>query len=106
MFIALGKVLGCACLLSTLALMLVALFRHALLAILGTIGLWHISNLLFDFAGLPGLSNLEMVRTMDKVLGGVAAPAEELATLAWLAVFTVAFGVSAMVLFIKRDPPK
>jgi len=76
------------------------------MAILGTIGLWHISNLLFDFAGLPDLSYLEIVRTMDKVLGGVANPAQELGVLAWLTGITAALGLMTLALFVARDPPK
>ena len=106
MFIGLGKVLGCALLLVTLALLTSTLFRSALVSILSVIGLWHVSNLLFDFAGLPELSYLEMVRTMDKVLGGVADPARELASLGWLFGIAALFGFLALVLFISRDPPK
>jgi hypothetical protein len=68
--------------------------------------LWHISNLFFDFAGLPELSYLEMVRTMDKVLGGVATVGDELTALAWLYGIAVALGIAALGLFISRDPPK
>ena len=106
MSIALGKVLGCASLLVTLTLLALVLFRNALFAILGTIGLWHISNLLFDFAGLPDLSYLEMVRTMDKVLGGVASPSHEIATLAWLFGLAAVMAAAALALFVSRDPPK
>ncbi len=106
MAIALGKVLGCAAWLVGLTLFMATLFRSSLIAILGTIGLWHVSNLLFDFAGLPDLSYLEMVRTMDKVLGGVANPAHELAMLGWLAGIAVVFGVLTAALFVSRDPPK
>jgi hypothetical protein len=73
---------------------------------LGVAGLWHVSNLLFDFAGLPELSYLEMVRTMDKVLGGVAKLNDELAAVSWLFGLAVAFGVGTVILFIARDPPK
>lgn len=106
MAIALGKVLGCATWLVTLTLFLATLFRSSLIAILGTIGLWHISNLLFDFAGLPDLSYLEMVRTMDKVLGGIANPAHELAMLGWLAGIAAVSAVLTVALFVSRDPPK
>jgi len=106
MLIGLGKVIGCAGLLVTVTLATLALFRNALIAILGVIGLWHISNLLFDFAGLRDLSYLEMVRTMDKVLGGVAKPADELTALAWLFGIAASFGVLAIALFVSRDPPR
>jgi len=106
MLIALGKVLGCACLLVTLSLLTLTLFRSALVSILAVTGLWHISNLLFDFAGLPDLSYLEMVRTLDKVLGGIADPTQELTTLAWLYGFAAAFAALALALFVSRDPPK
>jgi multidrug resistance efflux pump len=106
MLIGLGKVLGCALLLVALTLFTLVLFRNALFAILGTIGLWHVSNLLFDFAGLPDLSYLEMVRMMDKVLGGVANPAHELDTLAWLLGLAVALALATLALFVSRDPPK
>jgi multidrug resistance efflux pump len=106
MAIALGKVLACAALLVVLTLLLLTVLRSQLMAILGTIGLWHISNLLFDFAGLPDLSYLEIVRTMDKVLGGVASPAQELGVLAWLTGITVALGLMTLALFVARDPPK
>ena len=76
------------------------------MAILGAIGLWHISNLLFDFAGLPDLSYLEIVRTMDKVLGGVAQPSHEIGLLAWLLVITLGFAALALATFVSRDPPK
>jgi multidrug efflux pump subunit AcrA (membrane-fusion protein) len=106
MLVAFGKVMGCAFMLVTLTLLLVALFRSILMAILGVAGLWHVSNLLFDFAGLPELSYLEMVRTMDKVLGGVAKLNDELAAVSWLFGLAVAFGVGTVILFIARDPPK
>jgi len=106
MVIALGKVLACAALLVVLTLLLLTVLRSQLMAILGTIGLWHISNLLFDFAGLPDLSYLEIVRTMDKVLGGVANPAQELGVLAWLTGITAALGLMTLALFVARDPPK
>lgn len=106
MLIALGKVLGCACFLVTLTLFFVVLFRNSLIAILGTVGLWHISNLIFDFAGLPNLSYLEMVRTMDKVLGGIAQATDELAVLGWLGGLSAALAGLALVLFISKDPPK
>ena len=106
MLIGLGKVLGCACLLVTMTLATLALFRNALTAILGVVGLWHVSNLLFDFAGLRDVSYLEMVRTMDKVLGGIAKPADELTTLAWLFGLAAAFGALAVAVFVSRDPPR
>jgi len=106
MMIGLGKVLGCAALLVCLTLLATTLFRSALIAILGTIGLWHVSNLLFDFAGLPDLSYLEMVRTMDKVLGGVAKPWPELAVLGWLFGLAAVLAIATTALFISRDPPR
>jgi multidrug resistance efflux pump len=106
MLIGFAKVLGCAFLLVTLTLATLMLFRNALTAILGVIGLWHISNLLFDFVGLKELSYLEMVSTMDKVLAGVAKPADECATLAWLFGIATALGALAVALFVSRDPPK
>ncbi len=106
MLIGLGKVLGCAFFLVSLTLFMLVLSRSTLVAILATVGLWHVSNLLFDFAGLPDLSYLEMVRTMDKVLGGVGHPAQELATLAWLFGIAAAIGALAVVLFVIRDPVK
>lgn len=106
MLVALGKVVGCAFLLVNLALLASALFRNALVSILSVVGLWHVSNLLFDFAGLPDLSYLEMVRTMDKVLGGVADRSTELTSLAWLFGIALAFGLLALAQFISRDPPK
>jgi multidrug resistance efflux pump len=106
MLIALGKVLGCACFLVTLTLLLLVTFRNALIAILGTIGFWHVSNLIFDFAGLPALSYLEMVRTMDKVLGGIALPGDELTVLAWLAGLSIVLAAGTLALFIGQDPPQ
>ncbi len=106
MLVSLAKVLGCACLLVNLTLVTVVLFRNTLTAILAVVGLWHVSNLIFDFAGLRELSYLEMVRTMDKVLGGVAQPKDELTALAWLYGIAAAFGVMAVTLFISRDPPR
>jgi multidrug resistance efflux pump len=106
MLIGLAKVLGCACLLVTVTLATLALFRNALTAILGVTGLWHVSNLLFDFAGLRELSYLDMVRTMDKVLGGIAKPADELTALAWLFGLAAGFGALAIALFVSRDPPR
>ena len=106
MAIGLGKVIGSACLMVTLTLTALIVFRNALVAILGIVGLYHISNLLFDFVGLKDLSYLEMVATMDKVLGGIAKPADELTTLAWLFGLAAAFGVLAAALFVSRDPPK
>ena len=106
MMIALGKVLGCACLLVTATLAALVVFRNALTAILSVAGLWHISNLIFDFAGLKELSYLEMVRTLDKVLGGVAKPTDELTTLAWLFGIAIALAMMTITLFISRDPPR
>lgn len=106
MLVALGKVVGCALMLVTLTLFLAALSRNALIAILVAIGLWHVSNLAFDFAGLPELSYLEILRTMDKVLGGVVRPQDELSTLLWMGAFTAAFSFGALAFFITRDPPK
>ncbi|HIG28884.1 MAG TPA: HlyD family efflux transporter periplasmic adaptor subunit [Verrucomicrobiales bacterium] len=106
MLIGLGKVMGCALMLVSLTLFAVVIFRSQLIAILGVTGLWHISNLIFDFSGLPELSYLEMVRTMDKVLGGVAIPAEEFTTLAWLALFIVIPTIFTVVVFVSRDPEK
>lgn len=106
MFISFCKVIGCACLLVTLTLLASAVFRSPLIAILSVIGLWHVSNLLFDFAGLPELSYLEMIRTMDKVLGGIASPYTELGNVAWLFGFATVFGILALIVFIQRDPPK
>lgn len=106
MLVGFGKVIGCAFLLVTLTLAMLVLFRNALTAILSVIGLWHVSNLLFDFVGLRELSYLEMVRTMDKVLGGVAKPVDELTALAWLFGLATAFGVLTVTLFVSRDPPK
>lgn len=106
MLVGLGKVLGCTLLLVTLTLLLLVVSRSALIAILATVGLWHVSNLFFDFAGLPGLSYLEMVRTMDKVLSGVAAWRDELVILAWLYGFAAVFAGVGLGLFISRDPPK
>jgi multidrug resistance efflux pump len=106
MLLGLGKVIGCASLLVTVTLATLALFRNTLIAILSVIGLWHISNLLFDFAGLRELSYLEMVRTMDKVLGGIAKPTDELTALAWLFGLAAAFGALAIALFVSRDPPR
>jgi hypothetical protein len=90
----------------TLTLLLLVLSRSSLIAILCAIGVWHVSNLFFDFAGLPELSYLEMVRTMDKVLGGVATLGEELTSLAWLYGIAAALAALALALFVARDPPK
>jgi multidrug efflux pump subunit AcrA (membrane-fusion protein) len=106
MAIGLGKVLGTCLLLVTFTLLILILFRNSLIAILSVVGFYHISNLLYDFAGLKDLSYLEMVATMEKVLGGVAKPADELTTLAWLAGLTVLCGGVAVALFVSRDPPK
>ena len=91
---------------TALTFLLVVIFRNALVAILGAIGLWHISNLGFDFVGLPQLSYLEMLRTLDKVLGGIVSPMDEILTVAWMLGFTALFAGVALVLFIRRDPPK
>ena len=106
MLIGLGKVVGTACLLVTLTLAALMLFRNALVAILGVVGLYHISNLLYDFAGLKELSYLEMVATMEKVLGGFTKPLDELGTLAWLFGLAIALGIVATTMFISRDPPR
>jgi len=106
MLIGLGKVVGTAVLLVTLTLLVVVAFRNSLVAILGVIGFYHISNLLYDFAGLKDLSYLEMVATMGKVLGGIAKPADELQTLAWLLGLIVLCAVAATTLFVSRDPSK
>ncbi len=104
MTIALLKVVGCACLLITLSLLASVLTRNALVGILGVAGIWHISNLLFDFAGLPQLSYLEISRTMDKVLAGVANLGDELAAIAWLFGIAAVLGGLTVVAFISRDP--
>ena len=106
MVVGLGKVVGTAVLLVTLTLTVLILFRNSLIAILGVIGFYHISNLLYDFAGLKDLSYLEMVATMEKVLAGIAKPVDEVTTLAWLLGLTLAFGAIACFLFISRDPQK
>lgn len=106
MAVGLGRVLGCACLLVALTLFLLVVSRSLLIAILGATALWHVSNLLFDFAGLPELSYLELVRTMDKVLAGALPLAGELIALAWLYGLAAALGAAALALFISRDPPK
>ena len=106
MVLAVSRVFGCGMLLVSFSLFMAVLFRNSLVAILGTIGLWHISNLIFDFAGLPELSYLEMVRTMDKVLGGIASPGGELQVLGWLLAITLVFTGLTLSLFISRDPQK
>jgi multidrug resistance efflux pump len=106
MAIGLGKVLGTACLLVAFTFLVLMISRNSLVAILSVVGLYHISNLLYDFVGLKELSYLEMVATMDKVLGGVAKPVDELITLAWLFGLAAAFGGLAISLFVTRDPPK
>jgi multidrug resistance efflux pump len=106
MFIGLGKVIGSACLLVTLTLAMLTIFRNSLTAILCVIGLYHISNLLFDFVGLRDISYLEMVGNMGKVLGGVAKPVDELMVLGWLFGLAAAFGALTLWLFISRDPVK
>ena len=104
MLLAAGRVLGAAVMLVCFSLCMVVLFRNALFAILGTTGAWHISNLVFDFAGLPELSYLEMVRTMDKVLGGIADPGDELQLIAWLLGIAVTFAFFTVTIFVRRDP--
>lgn len=104
MLAALGKVVGTAGLLVTVSLFAVVLLRNSLVAILATIGFYHISNLVFDFVGLKQLSYIEMVKDLDKILGGIAKPGDELASLAWLLGFAIAFGAAAAALFVSRDP--
>ena len=106
MLIGLSKLIGLTCLLIALSLCAAVLFRNALFAILSVTGVWHISNVVFDFVGLPELSYLEVVRTMDKVLGGVAHLGDEVRTLAWLFGITALIGFLTVALFIHRDPPK
>ena len=106
MAITTAKVVSCAWMVTTLTLMLAVMFRNYLIAILGTIGLWHVSNLGFDFAGLPELSYLEIIRTMDKVLGGIVSPTGEFMSIAWMLGFSVVFATVALTLFIAKDPPK
>ena len=106
MLIGLFKLIGLTCLLIALSLFAAVLFRNALVAILSVTGVWHISNFVFDFVGLPELSYLEVVRTMDKVLGGVAHLGDEVRTLAWLFGITALTGFLTATLFIHRDPPK
>ncbi|HTL56880.1 MAG TPA: HlyD family efflux transporter periplasmic adaptor subunit [Candidatus Limnocylindrales bacterium] len=106
MLLGLGKVLGSACLITTLTFLVLILVRNTLIAILGVIGFYHISNLLYDFVGLKDLSYLEMSATMEKVLGGIAKPGAELITLAWLFGLAIALGVLTAALFVSRDPPK
>ena len=106
MAITTAKIVSCAWMVTALTLMLVVMFRNYLIAILGAIGLWHVSNLAFDFAGLPELSYLEIIRTMDKVLGGIVSPTDELIAIAWMLGFSAVFATVALTLFITRDPPK
>lgn len=106
MLIGLFKLIGLTCLLIALSLFAAVLCRNALFAILSVTGIWHISNFVFDFVGLPELSYLEVVRTMDKVLGGVAHLGDEVRTLAWLFGITALIGFLTATLFIHRDPPK
>ena len=106
MGVAVAKLVACAWMVTTLTLMLVVMFRNSLIAVLGAIGLWHVSNLAFDFAGLPQLSYLEILRTMDKVLGGIASPTDELTSILWMLCFATAFASVAATLFIVRDPAK
>lgn len=106
MIVTLVKVVSCAWMMTTLTLMLVVMFRNSLIAILCAIGLWHVSNLAFDFAGLPQLSYLEILRTMDKVLGGIVSPGDELISIAWILGFSALFAAVAAIVFIVKDPPK
>jgi multidrug resistance efflux pump len=106
MVVALFKVIGCTCLLVTLSLLAAVITRSALISILGVTGIWHISNLIFDFVGLPELSYLEIIRTMDKVLAGVATTGDELLTIGWLFGMAAGLGALAVTAFIYRDPPK
>ncbi len=106
MAIALLKVVGCTCLLIALSLLVSVVTRNALVAILGVTGIWHTSNLLFDFVGLPELSYLEISRTLDKVLAGVANMGDELVAIAWLFGIAAALGGLTVVAFISRDPPR
>ncbi len=106
MLLCLSKVVGCAFLLIALSMLTAVVTRNALIAILGVTGMWHISNLIFDFVGLPELSYFEMVRTMDKVLTGVASVGDELAAIAWLFGIAAAFAGLTVAAFISRDPPK
>ena len=106
MLIASAKVFGCAAFLVSFSLFLAVLFRNSLVAILGTVGLWHISNLIFDFAGLPELSYFEIVRTMDKVLGGIANPGDELQVLAWMFGTSLSLVLLTIARFRSRDPQK
>lgn len=106
MLISIAKVVSCTWMVTTLTLMLAVLFRNALIAILSAIGLWHVSNLGFDFVGLPQLSYLEILRTLDKVLGGIVSPMDEVITIAWMLGFAAVFAGVALTLFIIKDPPK
>ncbi len=106
MAITLLKLIGCASLLISMSLLAAVLTRNALVGILSVTGIWHISNLLFDFAGLPQLSYLEISRTMDKVLAGVANMGDELVAIGWLFGISAVLGVLTVVAFISRDPVK
>jgi multidrug resistance efflux pump len=106
MTLAVVKVVSCAWMVTTLTLMLVVMFRNSLIAILCAIGLWHVSNLAFDFAGLPQLSYLEILRTMDKVLGGIVSPVDELIAIVWMLGFAAVFAAVAAAVFITKDPVK
>ncbi|MCR4318201.1 MAG: HlyD family efflux transporter periplasmic adaptor subunit [Planctomycetes bacterium] len=106
MLVGFAKVIGCAMLLVTLSLFATALFRSALFSILGVVGLWHVSNLLFDFAGLPELSYIEIMGTMDKVLAGASGAGDEIAALCWLYGISAVLGVLTVYVFTKRDPVK
>ncbi len=106
MLITIAKIVSCTWMVTALTLMLVVMFRNALIAILGAIGLWHVSNLGFDFVGLPQLSYLEILRTLDKVLGGIVSPMDEVITITWMLGFAAAFAGVALTLFIVKDPPK
>lgn len=106
MLVALGKVTGCALLLVSLTVWLLVLTRSALLSILIATGCWHVSNLVFDFMGLRELSYVEIARTMDKVLGGIADAPDEWMALVWLHGIALAFALGALLMFVKRDPPR
>ncbi len=104
MLVGLAKVLACAFLLVAVTLLLLVVSRSALIATLGAVALWHVSNLFFDFAGLPDLSYLEIVRTMDKTLAGAATWGRELKNLAWLLGIAVVMAGAGLGLFVSRDP--
>ena len=106
MLISIAKVVTCTWMVTAFTMMLAVLFRNSLVAIIGAIGLWHVSNLGFDFIGLPQLSYLEILRTMDKVLGGIVSTINELTTIAWMLGFASLFAAIALTMFIVKDPPK